>query len=125
MAQDSGRLEIDAKNWKGVVSGVNTNTIVISLVLIVCFGWLGWQWNEQRDIDRNARLNFARQHEITQGLLKSVIESSNGVVVILKDMQKEDSRNRDEIAYILTRTERQRQELNLQMPQSLRARVMR
>lgn len=122
-SDNNGVLEIDAKNWRGMISGVNTNTLVIAIVLLVCFGLIAWQWTQQRDIDRNARVEFAKQHTITQGLLNNVISNTNAVIAILNDMKVEDSRNRDEIAYILTRTETERKQLNLQMPKSLRERI--
>lgn len=121
--EDHGSIEVDLEKKTGKLSGFDTNVLVICLVIIASCGWIGWQWNTQQEIDRNARAEFVKQHQITQKMLQSVLTSTEAIAKILTEMRSEDSVTREEIAYILTRTQKQREELNLQMPKTLRARI--
>ena len=113
--------------WKVRLSGIDTKVVLVALLISVIFGVTAFQWSIDREVDKAARLNYSDQHKITQSMLSSVITNQRAIIDLVKESKDESRQSSkemtNEISFMLSRTQSQREALKLEMPQSLRRKI--
>lgn len=113
---ENGVLELSHGNWNAKLAGVETKTVLLAFILLACVGFFWYVTSEGRRIDADYRTDYLAQHKITQSLLERVI-------VITTEAQKLSYEQINEVVYVLTRDQKQRDALKMEMPTSLRRKL--
>ncbi len=116
MTDTSAEIHVPG-GWKAKLSGPNTATIIVCLVIVVCIGasTAFLVWAAMKDAER-----FLAAHSMTQTLLGNVISNQS---LIISEVQKSNDASASQgeaITYVLTLTQSQREALKLTMPHVLR-----
>lgn len=117
--ETSAEIQIPG-GWRAKLSGVSAEHIIIIALVIVCSGMVLWNQYELNHERREDTRRFLAQHQVTQGLLKTVIENQTLIVQGgVRNAERLQQQN-EAVIYVLTLSDRERQALKLSMPEALR-----
>jgi len=120
---ETGEFEIRHGVWRARLSGIDTKIVLLAILIVLCLGVFGWVVIENRKLDDEARQSYLGQHKATQNLLMNVIENQTSILKMISATQQGTKDSTNEISYVLSLDQKQREALRLQMPFSLREKI--
>ena len=114
-------IEAGPRGFVGRLTGFDTQHLFLILLILLCTSFVWWTANEDKQ-------SFLLQHQITQGNQVVIIKLLDKIVLSQKEALQETAvaiREASDVqAFVLTRTQSQREALGLDMPRSLREQVI-
>ena len=121
--EERNSIEVQAGSWKARFIGVDTKTILVAVLILVALGGIAYQREEDRRTDRENRSMYLEQHKVTQGMIGSMITNQRAIMDMIQQTKAQNHDDIGEVAWLMTKTQAQREALKMEMPQSLRKKL--
>ncbi len=116
-------LAIGGHGWWLKLKGIDSKIILVALLMIVCFAVASYAWVDNQRLDRESHQTQMDQFKITQTLLSTVISNQSAIIKVVQEHGSQTSSGIDELSYMLTLSQQQKEKLQLTMPISLRRKL--
>lgn len=125
---DADITEIKGYGLSARFRGIDTKALLVAILILVSLTFVYFQWEQDRKTDAEARAQYIAQHAITHAALASLSASNAAILASLKEIRDTNKKEIEEMAdgvnYVLSRTQKQREALDLQMPNSIRRKIL-
>ena len=123
MAGDSIGAEVEYGKAKARIFGITSPQILLAIIILIGFGLVLWAMDERAKERREDLKRYVTMHTTTQTLLGTVIENQKLIINTIRTSEEAAREGKDEMIFVLTRTQAQREALRLEMPQTLRRKL--
>ena len=121
--RDLGSVELNVGSWKAIFRGIDTKIVLLAILFIVGLGAVAWNWNQDRRIEREARTAYLEQHKITQSMIVALTKSNEALAASIIESRRNTQETINEVTYMLTLNQKNRENLRMEMPYSLRKKI--
>ena len=119
-------VEFQWRNYHIRFFSMDTRTILLGFLILACTGYIALQWWEDRHEMAESKKEYLTAHKLTQTLISNLIDNQKTTNLVLQESQVQSARLAESVndtSYILTLTQQKREDLKLEMPQSLRKKL--
>lgn len=122
---EDDRVAAEAEYGKARVRlvGITSPQVLLALLIVIGFVLLWWAIEERSRERREDLKRYVTMHTTTQTLLGTVIDNQTLIIKTIRMSEDAAREGRDEMIFVLTRTQAQREALKLEMPQTLRRKL--
>ncbi len=116
-------VEFQWRNFHLRFFSMDTKIILLGLLMVAILGMVGYQWGQDRETDKDSRTAYLEPHKVTQAWLQVVIANQRAIIESVREMRNSTQDAIGEATYMLSIDQKKREELKMEMPQSLRKKL--